>query len=210
MTQKTSKFGPVPPSEEELIEGFLGTKNYIITGPRYWNALGLGTTRMFVSVIVYNTIYDEDVTLDNICFLFRKVLFPTNPTVEWYTVDLFNNYQWAGISLRELTNNLRYALKQRPEFWKRHVLYAMAEYYGEICYTKTGNALEEIKPVVKYNVAEIIQNLLDDGIQEINSQEKGCEYFIEGKPSTFGNCCGNGHYLCQECDCMFEEDEENE
>ena len=52
---KTSRFGAVPPTTEELLRGFLQGGAYVITGPERWNALGLGTTAALAVTLVYNT-----------------------------------------------------------------------------------------------------------------------------------------------------------
>ncbi|MCZ7586408.1 MAG: hypothetical protein M5R36_25470 [Deltaproteobacteria bacterium] len=41
-----SRFGPVPPSDEELLRGFLGTSEFIFTGPPYWNLFEAGLDRL--------------------------------------------------------------------------------------------------------------------------------------------------------------------
>jgi hypothetical protein len=49
-----SRFGPVGVTDEELLHAFLGTGDFLITGPDVWNALGLGTTQLFAVTLVYN------------------------------------------------------------------------------------------------------------------------------------------------------------
>ena len=41
---KQSRFGPVPPLDEEIMRAFLDGGAFVFTGPERWNALGLGTT----------------------------------------------------------------------------------------------------------------------------------------------------------------------
>jgi hypothetical protein len=47
------KFGPLPPSDDELMRAFLNAGAFVFTGPEYWNPLGLGATAMFASRLVY-------------------------------------------------------------------------------------------------------------------------------------------------------------
>ncbi len=50
--QAQSRFGPVPPRDEEIMRGFLDGGSYVFSGPERWNALGLGTTAMFAVPLV--------------------------------------------------------------------------------------------------------------------------------------------------------------
>ena len=52
---KRSRFGDVPPTDEALLRAFLGGEPFVFTGPERWNALGLGTTAVFATPLVYNT-----------------------------------------------------------------------------------------------------------------------------------------------------------
>lgn len=52
---KQSRFGPVPPLDEEIMRAFLDGGPFVFTGPERWNALGLGTTAVFTVPLVYNT-----------------------------------------------------------------------------------------------------------------------------------------------------------
>jgi hypothetical protein len=50
-----TRFGPAPPPSEELLRASLNGDHFFITGPPYWNALGLGATAIFAVTLVYNT-----------------------------------------------------------------------------------------------------------------------------------------------------------
>lgn len=132
-----SRFGQAPPSDDEILRGFLGNSPFVITGPPKWNALGLGTTAMFASTLVYNKKRTGEFSFDGRRFLLRRVYFPENPPPEWYVVDLLQHHDMAGVSIAELEERLVATL--RDGRWNRKRLRAMAGKYG----TKSTLALIE-------------------------------------------------------------------
>lgn len=132
-----SKFGPLPASDEELLRAFLGGERFIVTGPPYWNGLGLGSTAMFAMKLVYNLSRSGEFVLDRRRFLLRRVYFPDPPTAEWFIVDLLQHHDMAGVALSELHEGLVATL--RLGRWDRGRLREMAETYG----TKATLALVE-------------------------------------------------------------------
>ncbi len=123
-----SRFGQAPPSEEEILRGFLGSSRFVITGPPKWNALGLGATAMFAATLAYNQRRTGEFTFDGRRFLLRRVYFPPRPTPEWYVIDLLQHHGMAGASLTELEGRLIVTLREGR--WERERLRAMAEQYG--------------------------------------------------------------------------------
>lgn len=132
-----SRFGQGPPHEEEILRGFLGGSAFVLTGPPKWNALGLGATAMFASTLAYNQKRTGEFTFDGRRFLLRRVLFPENPSPEWFVVDLLQHHDMAGVSLAELTDRLVATLREGR--WNRDRLRQMADRYG----TKATLALVE-------------------------------------------------------------------
>jgi hypothetical protein len=132
-----SRFGPAPAPDTELLRAFIGDSPFVITGPRRWNALELGSTAMFAATLVYNTKRTGEVTLDGRRFLLRRVLFPEDPAPEWFIVDLLQNHEMAGASLADLEERLTAGLAQKR--WNGERLRAMADAYG----TKATLALVE-------------------------------------------------------------------
>jgi hypothetical protein len=125
---RTGKFGPVPPTDDELLRRFLDDTPFLVTGPEHWNALGLGTTAMFAYPLVYNQKRSGMFTLAARVFDLRRVPFPEHPPKEWYVVDLLENAERAGASRAELERALTTAL-QRGTFNPRR-LQRMAEEFG--------------------------------------------------------------------------------
>ncbi|HNY81180.1 MAG TPA: hypothetical protein PKO46_23090 [Sedimentisphaerales bacterium] len=124
-----SRFGKAPASDAELLRAFLGGERFVITGPPpRWNALGLGSTAMFAATLAYNTRRTGDFTFDGRRFTLRRVLFPDEPTPEWYVVDLLQHHDMAGASLVDLEHSLTAAL--RAGRWSTERLREMASRYG--------------------------------------------------------------------------------
>ncbi|MBK9965237.1 MAG: hypothetical protein IPP07_10205 [Holophagales bacterium] len=123
-----SRFGEVPPTDEALLRAFLDGEPFVFTGPERWNALGLGTTAVFATPLVYNTKRSGRFTFGSRQFLLRRVAFPEKPTPEWFVVDLFENAEQAAASPEELRDTLEAAL--RAGRFDRDQLASMATRYG--------------------------------------------------------------------------------
>lgn len=107
-----SRFGNVPPTDQELMRAFLDGAGFVFTGPEKWNALGLGSTAVFATPLVYNTKRSGTFEFGGRRFLLRRVAFPENPTPEWFAVDLLENADQAGASRAELAAALARALRR--------------------------------------------------------------------------------------------------
>ena len=103
---RTGRFGEVPPSDEALLDAFLDGTPYLVTGPPRWNALGLGSTALFVHPLVYNTKRTGTFALGGRTFELRRVAFPTGPPPEWFVVDLLRHADAAGVDRDELVDRL--------------------------------------------------------------------------------------------------------
>jgi hypothetical protein len=125
---KQSRFGPVPPSDAAVLSAFLDGAPFILTGPEYWNPLGLGATAMFAQALVYNTKRSGLFTFGRQRYLLRRVRFPEEPTPEWYAVDLLEHADEAGASLQELGAGLAHRVAEGR--FDRQRLLAMARGYG--------------------------------------------------------------------------------
>ncbi len=107
-----SRFGDVPPTDQELMRAFLDGSSFVFTGPERWNALGLGSTAVFAIPLVYNTKRSGTFEFGGRRFLLRRVAFPQNPPREWFAVDLLENAEQAGASTRELAETLGRATRR--------------------------------------------------------------------------------------------------
>jgi len=89
---KLSNFGPLPPTDEQVVKGFLRDKDFLVFSPSSYNAVGLGTTQLYNSTLVYNHKRHGVFKLGNRQFNFRvKPRFPKKLTSEFLYVDLLNN-----------------------------------------------------------------------------------------------------------------------
>jgi hypothetical protein len=125
---KRGRFGVVPPSDEEFMRAFLDGSPFVFTGPHRWNALGLGTTAMFATTLVYNKKRSGIFELGRRKFLLRRVDFPESPTAEWFVVDLFEHADQAAADPADLALALRAAL-HRGKF-DRECLLVMGRRFG--------------------------------------------------------------------------------
>ncbi len=112
------------------MRGFLDGAPYTFTGPQYWNTLGLGSTAMFASTLVYNTKRSGEFTLGSKRFVLRRVAFPRKATAEWFVVDLLENHVSAGVSSETLEANLVDALRMNRFDAER--LAQMAKRFGTL------------------------------------------------------------------------------
>jgi hypothetical protein len=91
---KQSRFGPLPPSDEQVVGGFLRDKDFLVFSPSAYNAVGLGTTQLYNRTLVYNHKRHGIFRLGNRQFDFRmKPRFPKKLTPEFLFVDLLNNLE---------------------------------------------------------------------------------------------------------------------
>lgn len=125
---RRSRFGEVPPTDEALLRAFLDGEPFVFTGPERWNALGLGTTAVFATPLVYNTKRSGRFAFGGRQFLLRRVAFPETPSPEWFVVDLFENAEQAAAAREELRGALEAAL--RAGKFDRDQLASMATRYG--------------------------------------------------------------------------------
>ncbi|MDI1244887.1 MAG: hypothetical protein PSV24_05750 [Rhodoferax sp.] len=89
---KQSRFGPLPPTDEQVVKGFLRDKDFLVFSPSSYNTVGLGTTQLYNSTLVYNHKRHGVFRLGNRLFDFRvKPRFPKKLSREFLYVDLLNN-----------------------------------------------------------------------------------------------------------------------
>ena len=89
---KQSYFGPLPPTDEQVVKGFLRDKDFLVFSPSSYNTVGLGTTQLYNSTLVYNHKRHGVFRLGSRQFDFRvKPRFPKKLSREFLYVDLLNN-----------------------------------------------------------------------------------------------------------------------
>ncbi len=120
-------FGEVPPSEDELLKAYFRKRRYLRTGPMVWNGLGLGTTAVEATPLVYNTTRTGEVDLGGRRFELRRVRFPRKPDKEYFVVDLLENADRAGVDRKRVGLALARALS-KGRFDERCLLERGREY----------------------------------------------------------------------------------
>ncbi len=128
-----SRFGPLPPADDQVVEGFLRDKEFLVFSPSSYNAVGLGTTQLYNKTLVYNHKRHGIFRLGNRRFDFRvKPRFPKKLSAEFLYVDLLNN-------LDELAEDREAVLKQarsRSSLFDPVQLQAAADRYGNMATRK--------------------------------------------------------------------------
>lgn len=105
-----NRFGVMPPTAEELVGALVKHTPYVFTGPKYWNALGVGSTAMFPVQLVYNTKRSGDYRLGGRRFRLSRQRFPDTPTPEWFAVDLIAHREAVGLDDETLVRGLAHAI----------------------------------------------------------------------------------------------------
>ncbi len=91
---KQSRFGLLPPADDDVVRGFLRDKDFLVFSPSSYNAVGLGTTQLYNRTLVYNHKRHGVFQLGNRQFDFRvKPRFPKKLSLEFLFVDLLNNLE---------------------------------------------------------------------------------------------------------------------
>lgn len=89
---KKTAFGVAPPDEETLVRSFLKDDHFLLTSPNAYNSLGVGTTQLYNTRVVYNHKRHGEFKLGGRTFFFHdKHRFPKKATEEFLLVDLVNN-----------------------------------------------------------------------------------------------------------------------
>lgn len=107
---KKSVFGDVPADDNKLVKSFLKDDQFLLTSPNAYNSLGLGTTQLYNTQVVYNYKRHGVYELGGRKFEFRrKYQFPNKVTEEFLLVDLMNNLN----SLAEDQEALRARVREK-------------------------------------------------------------------------------------------------
>ncbi len=130
---KPSVFGQVPADEQELVRSFLKEDDFLLTSPNAYNSLGLGTTQLYNTHVVYNHKRHGRFTLGGATFeLRRKPRFPRRLTEEFLLVDLLNNLS----ELAEDTEALRARARDKVKDMNASKLRLAARDYGKVATRK--------------------------------------------------------------------------
>lgn len=124
-----STFGKVPAEEHALVEAFLKDKDFLLTSPSDFNALGVGTTQLYNTRRVYNYKRHGEFKLGNRSFQFvRKPYVPDKLTSEFLLVDLVNNLE----HLAEDQSAVMDKVKTKALSLDQATLRSLAEKFGKV------------------------------------------------------------------------------
>ena len=123
-----SEFGPAKPREQDLIKAFLRDDRFVVYSPNLFNSLGLGTTQLYNTRIVFNRKRVGEYTLANRTYSFyRWREAPKELSKEFLVVEFLNK----SSELSENTETAIAVLKTKmPQFDNRKLLFA-ARHYGK-------------------------------------------------------------------------------
>jgi len=127
----TSRFGPLPPKQAEVVRAFLKTDDFLLTSLNYFNGLGVGLTQLSNETLVYNRKRVGKFTLAGLVYNFqRPPNFPkrSETSEEYLFVDLLNNYDY----LHETPEHFENALKRKACALRKSELLCAASKYGKV------------------------------------------------------------------------------
>lgn len=89
---KQTSFGAAPADDEKLVGAFLKDHRFLLTSPNAYNALGVGSTQLYNTTVVYNHKRHGHFRLGKREYDFRvKPHFPKTHSEEFLLVDLVDN-----------------------------------------------------------------------------------------------------------------------
>lgn len=131
---KQSRFGLLPPEENELVKQFLKDDRFLLYSWNDYNSLGLGLTQLYTHKVVYNLKRHGQFTLAGKKFDFRRPSngFPDALSREFLLVDLVNNLKY----LAEDSSEVMSAIKRNKDKFDMHEVSKLANLYGKVATKK--------------------------------------------------------------------------
>ncbi len=130
---RITTFGTVPADDKTLVRAFLKDNRFLLTSPNAYNALGVGTTQLYNTTVVYNHKRHGRFDLGGRVFDFRtKPHFPSSLTPEFLLVDLVNNLK----SLSEDREKVLGKVKKAAASMDSHALSRAVRQYGGVAARK--------------------------------------------------------------------------
>jgi hypothetical protein len=143
---KHSKFGITPPDDIALVTCFLKTKEFLLTSPNLYNALGLGLTQLYNTTWVYNHRRSGEFIINGKSFIFKnKPAFPKIITKEYLLIDFLNNLD----ELAEEQATIIQKLEKVINVYNINELNVMTHKYGSAKTKKIINSM--INKTLKHN-----------------------------------------------------------
>jgi len=122
-------FGKAPATDDELVARFLKDDRYLLASPNAYNSLGVGTTQLYDTTVVYNHKRHGEFALGGRRYDFRvKPAFPKKLSREFLLVDLVNNLDQLAESRKDVLERVE---KQAASVNRPRLLRA-ARHYGNV------------------------------------------------------------------------------
>lgn len=136
-----SRFGALPPADNELVREFLKDDNFLLYSWNHYNSLGLGLTQLYNRTVVYNCKRHGLFTFAGKTFDFRRPArgFSSKLSAEFLLVDLMNNLselaEDAEFVKAQVKNNLhRFDTKKLTQHVKQFGKIATKHFFKGIIY----------------------------------------------------------------------------
>ncbi len=137
---KQSKFGVVPPYDDQVVKRFLKDEDYLLVSPNTFNSLGLGLTQLYNTTWVYNHKRKGEFQLNGKTFEFKlKSAFPKHITREYLLVDLLNNLENLAEDESQAIEKLQFNVRN----FDTDALMKATQQYG------TGKTKRTLKTIVR-------------------------------------------------------------
>lgn len=135
----TSRFGILPPNDEQLVKCFLRDDPFLLYSWHQYNSLGLGLTQLYNRVVVYNRKRHGVFTLGGREFDFRRPArgFASEVTPEFLLVDLVNNLKELAEDVTSVKDKIKdnlhhFDLKKVKLFAKKFGKVATRHYFESL------------------------------------------------------------------------------
>ena len=138
-----SVFGSLPPEEATLVSSFLKDDFFLVTSPNDYNSLGVGTTQLYNTRVVYNHKRHGEFKLGGRTFLFQvKHRFPKKPTMEFLLVDLVSNLDKLAEDSEFVLKNVEAKVKSMDKKKLKRAVHEFGSVYAKAFFTPLLNQQE--------------------------------------------------------------------
>lgn len=110
---KTTAFGDSPPEEESLLKTFLKDDHFVVYSPSQFNTLGLGSTQLYNTRVVFNRKRSGEMVVGGRAYTFKLWReAPKTLSTEFLVVEFLNRLNELAEDRNSLLENLRMKLGQ--------------------------------------------------------------------------------------------------
>lgn len=105
---KNTDFGEAPPDENSLLKSFLKDDHFVVYSPSQFNSLGLGSTQLYNSRVVFNRKRTGNLDVGGRSYSFKLWReAPKTLTTEFLVVEFLNRLNELAEDRNSLLENLR-------------------------------------------------------------------------------------------------------